>query len=114
MKLEIGDKILVSNRHHEVVATVIRVTNTMAVVKPWNSEIKLDREPMSGGSCNEKGRNGSVWDRLSFQVATSADEERIEKRKIKSELLSFIKEAKIDKLSIDRLRRIRGIIEEND
>ena len=112
MKLEIGDKILVSNRYHEVVATVIRVTNTMAVVKPWNSEIKLDREPMSGGSCNEKG--GSAWDRLSFKVATSDDEERIEKRKIKSELLSFIKEAKIDKLSIDRLRRIRSIIEEND
>ena len=111
--LNVGDKILVSNQHHELVTEVIRVTNTMAIIKPWNSETKLDREPFKDGQCNEKGRSGSVWNRMHFKVATSDDEERIEKRKIKSELSTFIKEAPIGKLSIGQLRRIKDIIEEN-
>lgn len=112
--LNVGDKILVSNRHHELITEVIRVTNTMAIVKPWNSETRLDREPFKNGTCNEKGGSRGVWNRLSFKVATSDDEERIEKRKIKSELSTFFKEAPIGKLSIDQLRRIKDIIEEND
>lgn len=100
------------NRRHELISEVIRVTNTMAIIKPWNSEVKLDRQPLKNGECNEKGRSGSSWSRMHFKVATSDDEERIEKRKIKSELSTFIKEASIGKLSIDQLRRIKDIIEE--
>jgi len=108
--LNVGDKILVYNHHREHITEVIRVTNTMAIIKLWSSETKLDREPFKLGSCHKKG----AWDRMHYKVATQEDEERVEKRKIKSELSTFIKEALTDKLSIDQLRRIKDIIEEND
>lgn len=108
--LNVGDKILVSNQYHELITEVIRVTNTMAIIKPWNSEVKLDRTPFSDGVCQEKGQKiGDSFSRYRFQIATSEDSNRLYLKKVKSELIAFIENLELAKLSLQQLGEIKSI-----